>query len=296
MSEGRILIRYIIMDLEWNGAFSSELGHYFNEIIEIGAVCLDERFEKVSEFGALIAPRFTRKLSGRVKRLTRITNSDVSSGREFCEVLNHFSDWVGDDQNCIVTFGTGDILVMLENYEAYGLDERPEFIKSYLDLQQLCVRRIGGDPSQQPGLSAVAQALGIPFDEMEMHRALDDSLVSADCFRAAFDMQAYFSLVKTADEEFYKWLTFKTVVISDVANPIIQRSSLMAVCPDCGVFLKRSTSFTSRNRGIIAQFFCGKCGKHYKVRHYFKLKYEGLVQKTTVTVQSAGAASEEAEE
>lgn len=36
-------MRFVVMDLEWNGAYCRQTRGYFNEIIEIGAVRLDGR-------------------------------------------------------------------------------------------------------------------------------------------------------------------------------------------------------------------------------------------------------------
>ena len=41
---------YIIMDLEWNNAFVHRTKSFMNEIIEVGAVMLNEELEELSEF------------------------------------------------------------------------------------------------------------------------------------------------------------------------------------------------------------------------------------------------------
>ena len=48
------------MDLEWNGAMTH--AGYFDEIIEIGAVALDDSMTVTSEFQTLVNPRQTKKL------------------------------------------------------------------------------------------------------------------------------------------------------------------------------------------------------------------------------------------
>ncbi len=49
-------MNYIVMDLEWNGGYSRYTHGYFNEILEIGAVSLDESMTVRSEFQVLIRP------------------------------------------------------------------------------------------------------------------------------------------------------------------------------------------------------------------------------------------------
>ncbi len=276
-------MKYIIIDLEWNGTFSGKLGHYFNEIIEIGAVALDEKLNITSEFSALVSPKYNKKLSGRVKRLTHITNNEVSHGMDFLKVYDQFSRWVGDEDNCIMSFGTGDILVILENLEVYGKGKTIPFMKKYCDLQMLCQMEMEVESGQQLGLSAMAEKLGIEFGDKDMHRALDDSIVSAQCLAKAFKEQNYRQLVKTADSEFYRWLTFKTVSICDLSNPLLKASMFMVNCPECGVILKRTTAVVQKSRSFTSQYTCGLCGRKYTGKHYIKLKYEGVVNRSTLT-------------
>lgn len=293
-------MKYIIIDLEWNGTFSGKLGHYFNEIIEIGAVALDEKFDVISEFSALVSPKYNKKLSGRVKRLTHITNSEVAGGMDFLKVYDQFCRWVGEEDNCVMSFGTGDILVMLENLEIYGKGKEIKFMKNYCDLQQLCQMEMDVEAGQQLGLSAMAEKLSVEVESMDMHRALDDSIVSAKCLKRTFKKENYMVLAKKADSEFYRWITFKTVSICDIDNPLLKASMFMLRCPECGVLLKRNTAVTAKSRSFTAQYTCGMCGRKFTGKHYIKLKYEGIVNRSTLTecvpakAQAAETACEEA--
>ena len=42
-------MHYIIMDLEWNNAYVPKTKSFMNEIIEVGAVKLDEKLENIGE-------------------------------------------------------------------------------------------------------------------------------------------------------------------------------------------------------------------------------------------------------
>ena len=52
-----MIMEYIIFDLEWNNAFNYRTKKGINEIIEIGAVKLNDDFEVVDTFKQLIYPR-----------------------------------------------------------------------------------------------------------------------------------------------------------------------------------------------------------------------------------------------
>ena len=49
-------MEFAILDLEWNGAYSKRLKRFINEIIEFGAVRVDEHLNIVDTFEVLIFP------------------------------------------------------------------------------------------------------------------------------------------------------------------------------------------------------------------------------------------------
>ena len=103
-------MQYIVMDLEWNTAYAKRYNSFFNEVIEIGAAKLDDSFRLVDTISILVKPQISKKLRGRTKDLTHITNEDVSGGKVFEQAITEFSDWVGDEDNTFLTWGDGDIL------------------------------------------------------------------------------------------------------------------------------------------------------------------------------------------
>lgn len=70
-------MQFIIMDLEWNNAYCKKLKGYINEIIEFGACKVDKDFNVIDEFSVIVKAQVGKKLQGRVKALTHITNEDI---------------------------------------------------------------------------------------------------------------------------------------------------------------------------------------------------------------------------
>lgn len=272
-------MKYIVIDLEWNGAPLYKTGGYFNEIIEIGAVRLDAKFRQIDTFQALVQPKIHKKLTGRVKRLTHISNDEVRNARRFRETYREFQNWLGDEENCVLTWGNGDILVLLENFEQLGIKNGIRSIHNYCDAQAVCQRALGIDSAKQPGLSAVAEMLGIECGDMEMHRALDDSIVSSECLRRTWTPELLEELTSHVDDEFIRRITFKTVIISDIKNPLIDRGLFRQRCPVCNTRMRRIGNINSRNRGFTVEYLCPHCSVEYVGRHQFKLKYEGMQHK-----------------
>lgn len=81
---------YVIMDLEWNNSYNKYKKCFVNEILEIGAVMVDEELEVIDTFSVIIRSQLIKKLSGRVKNLTHISNEAMSSGVSFQRAVTDF--------------------------------------------------------------------------------------------------------------------------------------------------------------------------------------------------------------
>ena len=106
------------MDLEWNNAYMKSTKKFINEIIEIGAVKLNEQLEIVDTYSELIKPSVSKKLRTRIKDLTHITNEDVLAGKPFEEAIAQLEEWVGDD-TLVMTWGDTDVRTMLTNFKCF---------------------------------------------------------------------------------------------------------------------------------------------------------------------------------
>ncbi len=269
-------MQYIVVDLEWNGSYSKKAHGYFNEIIEIGAVRLDAAMRQVDTFQATIRPSVSKKLSGIVTDLTHITEEDLEDGTTFAKMVRRFSAWIGEEPAAILTWSTTDLLVFMENCRFfYGRQEVP-FLQYYMDFQAYAQQRMGVGDGQQLGLARAGEMLDIPEDDMSLHRALDDSLLTAQILQKVYERDSFEAAVQTVDEEFYRRITFKTTIISDIDNPLVKRSELCFACPDCGRDLKRVGKWRFHSRAFCAEFACRRCDKKYFGRVQFRIKYEGV--------------------
>lgn len=297
---GRRIMKFILIDLEWNGAPLYKTGGYFNEIIEIGAVKLDQSLETVSTFQMLVKPVVHKKLTGRVKRLTHISNDEVRAAQPFAETLQAFIEWVGEEENCFMSWGTGDLSVMIENLKHFGMEECPGFIDRYMDAQELCRRKLGMEKAKQPGLSNVAELAGIHFEDMEMHRALDDSIVMAKCVKALWDEAVAAELTYVFDKEFLRRLFFKAYYVSDPRNELVDITLFEQDCPKCGAKLVQLTKPRQRSRQIWIDYLCEGCDAQMTGRHRFRVLYEGVqhkvIWKDKVPEEQESEQSETAEE
>ncbi|MBR6619699.1 MAG: exonuclease domain-containing protein [Clostridia bacterium] len=275
-------MQYVVFDLEWNNVYGRKINGFINEIIEIGAVKLDENLNEISSFSSFVKPCIGKRLRGSVKKLTHITNDDVLGGELFTHVFSAFRKWIGSEPTVILTWGDGDIRVLIENYKYLNGITYIPFLTNYVDLQVFVQRRVKTEKGQQIGLGKAAEALGIDDADYSHHRALDDSRLSAECFRKVFDENDLAGFIRPCNTEFYAKLAFKPHPISNLKNPLVDKKHLTYSCPDCKANAHRQTDWKYSNRFFRAVFKCPYCGKMSKVSVRFMRMYDRVDVKKTV--------------
>ncbi|MBQ1950462.1 MAG: exonuclease domain-containing protein [Clostridia bacterium] len=269
-------MQYIVMDLEWNGGYSSRAHGYFNEIIEIGAVKIGSNLQITDRFRAAVRPTVNKKLSGIVSNLTNITTEELEDGTTFDKMMRDFAGWIGPEDSVLLTWSTTDLLVLMENCRFFYQKQEIPFLRHYMDFQAYAQRRMQVDASQQIGLARAGELLGISEDALSLHRALDDSVLTAQILQRVYEPESFAAAIQKVDAEFYRRITFKTTIISDIDNPLVKRSEMTFRCPECGRNLRRAGNWRFRSRAFCADFVCKACDKKYHGRIQCRLKYEGV--------------------
>ena len=98
--------QFIIYDLEatcWRSPKPRQV-----EIIEIGAVKVNEELEIVDEFCMFIKPLLHPKIDKFCTKLTSITQDDVEDAPHFDEVIAEFEKWMDVDNTRTALFSWGD--------------------------------------------------------------------------------------------------------------------------------------------------------------------------------------------
>ncbi len=274
-------MEFVILDLEWNGTYSRKNKGFINEIIEFGAVKVDDHLNIISTFSHLVRPQIGKKISGKIKNLTHLTNEQLSKGLHFMQVSSRFKKWMGNA--VLMTWGISDILTLIANYKYYGGSGKIPFMQYYINLQTYCVSMLQSEDSNKlMGLSNLASYLGVDQDDIEHHRALDDSLLSLRCLSELYDPYRINDFLQFTDKEFYERITFKTLVLCDLSNPLIKRQDMLFVCDRCGANAHRETDWVLKNKSYRASFTCRACHHKFNGRIQFKLKYDGLTVKKTI--------------
>ncbi len=273
---------YVIFDMEWNTVFSKKHSKYVNEIVEIGAVKLDEQFNEVGRFDRFIHSAFSNSLHSRFTELTGITNEEMLSGVSFSEAMNEFSEWVGKG-SLIISWSNSDIFTLLENYQVIlGLDHIP-FVEKYLDAQKFVQDYLiskGEQITSQISLSNAAERLNIVTENLELHRAVDDSALTAKLFLMCYTPKAVKRFtIDTTKNDYFKKIAYRPYYLNDINDPLIKKRNLRFKCELCHKTAKRTSSWSFKNNSFRAKFKCQSCGDEFIGQVSFKKKYSSLVVK-----------------
>lgn len=276
-------MEYIILDNEWHTPYCKVNGKCINELIEIGAVKLDEELNEISRFSVLIRSTFTDKLSGRFQRLTNITTEEMlCDGMTFEQAVKLYSEWAGNDA-VTMTWSNSDLYVLLENFRLRRRINTVPIIGRYIDLQKYVQNEmigLGHTITSQVSVSNAAIMLGLSIDGIGLHRALDDSLLCADMLRRVYNKERLMSYcIDTSVPDYYKRLTFKAYVIRDLNNPLVNKKKMEFKCEHCGKDAKRVTSWAFKGHYFKAEFTCPHCDYKFIGRVTFKKYYDRVVVK-----------------
>ncbi len=276
-------MNYIILDLEWDSTYYPKQKRFINQILQIGAVKLNQSFDVIDSFELTIKSGISKRVTGRFAKLTGITTEIMLSGVSFEDAVTAYNNWVGED-TVTMTWSNSDLYTILEN-EDNILKDKHFKIEKYLDLQKFVqgeMKLLGYEDKNQVSLEAAAEFLKIETDDIDFHTAKDDSLVSAYLLKKCYNKQRFEALIRdTSNPEFFKRLRFKAYSISNLNDKNIDKSQLEFVCEKCGRKAKRVSKWKYSNRWFWANFEC-ECKNKFSGRISFKKTYDDLIVRKKV--------------
>lgn len=173
--------QHIILDFEMNpvskGETKKELAR---EIIEIGAVKLNDKYEIVDYFSCLVRPQYSSDIDTYITKLTGITSADVHKSVSFCEAIEKFELWIGEGKTRIYSWSDSDLQQLKKECFAKGV-RMPDNMKRWMDFQLVFPRvmKIGGR-RRKMALKDAATWYGVIVDSRNAHRALYDAEITTE--------------------------------------------------------------------------------------------------------------------
>ena len=168
---------YVVMDMEWNQAMSSQSAvfnklpiHLRGEIIQIGAVKLTDDFMPGDEFQIDVKPIYFKRMHYKVEKLTGFDKERLQGGVCFKEAFDKFREWCGEGCT-FLTWGSDDKAIMEQNIIIHDLDW--DWIRRWVNLQVIY------NIQTQAGRNQTGLLTAMEHFEIEQTRIAHDALGDA---------------------------------------------------------------------------------------------------------------------
>lgn len=151
-----------------------------NEIIEVGAVKLDNRGNVMGEFSRFVQTEYAEGVEYPVRELTGISAVDTAMADPLYVVIKRLNDWIGRYSAQVVCWSGADRRQLLTECQAKRID-LAAFPTGWADLQAFYTSIMDVGSHGCVSLSDAATWFGIDFDEStgHAHSALADARVTA---------------------------------------------------------------------------------------------------------------------
>jgi len=173
---------YVVMDMEMCSVpreNRTDAYWWKNEIIQIGAVLMDNSYTVVDEFKTFVRPEYG-VIDTFIENLTGITQSDVANAPCAAEALLNFTAWLPTDA-IVISWSENDPIQIERELHAKEIDlpELDHYLDEWLDCQAMFGKRMNSDRNYK--LSEALNIAQISFENGE-HDALVDARNTAMLF------------------------------------------------------------------------------------------------------------------
>lgn len=182
-------MNYIIYDLEFNQPRSSKSSSREEtikcpfEIIQIGAIKLDENFNIIGTFDRLIKPTIYADLHPYIQELTSINMDQLSKADYFPLIYKDFLKFI-DESSIFCVWGKVDIKELFRNIRYHKLNFPVN--TQYIDVQNHTTKRLNFTKGFSVGLQNAVDTFKIPLDK-EFHNAFNDAYYTSKIFKIIYN-------------------------------------------------------------------------------------------------------------
>lgn len=260
-------MQYIVLDLEWNQptsysspAYKSVGGKLMFELIQIGAVKVDEYLNVVDSFSQFIHPVHYTRLHPRIRRITHIEPEDLEEAPEFCEAVAEFAAWCGEDY-VLLTWGCDDVSVLHQNMTFFHCETK---LQPMYDMQRL-FGEICGNSKERKGLKAAMEQLNIAADEdsRPFHNAVNDAYYTALVFASFPEPEKVlnYPLVPRKLQHIEHKKECQAILrVKNMEEGLASTAAQQPNCPACGKRLELSEGYVRQKDGSLTAL-C-ECAQH----------------------------------
>ncbi len=269
----------IVLDLEWNQSPNNRRNPMVPfEIIEIGAIKLNSKFEHIGQFCEVVKPVIYKRMHNISREITHITMSQLNKGSTFKEVFSRFIEWCGDDF-MICTWGCTDLTELQRNmkYHGFSLFKPPVL---YYDIQKIYSLVFETDKKLRRSLQDAVTDLNIKVT-IPFHRALSDAIYTAEVIKhmSLTDLTDHYSVdyyqkpIGKKDEFFFEYEDYSKYISREFENKIDilgDKRVTSIVCAKCGRTCRKKIRWFTGNSKIY--YALGTCPEHGYIRSKLRVK------------------------
>ncbi|NFI44146.1 exonuclease domain-containing protein [Clostridium botulinum] len=205
-------MNYIIFDLEFNQGYNNQIEIKCPfEIIQIGAIKLNENFTTIDTFNALVKPEIYSDLNPFVKNLTNLTMDSLNKAKSFRKVYKDFLKFLNKDGNIFCIWGMTDMKELFRNIVYYQLDTE-SMPKEYINVQAYTGKYLNYPKSINVGLSNAVELFHITKNN-DFHNAFNDAFYTAEVLKKIYSEKIKTKIYKpTNNSTTYRTKNTKTKI------------------------------------------------------------------------------------
>lgn len=179
-------MNYIFYDLEFNQnnintPNNISVSQLPFEIIQIGALKLDEDLEVISTFNEFIKPTVYNDINPYVENITKITKDMLAKCDTFTSTYNRFIEFLGNEDVILCVWGKADLKEFIRNIKFNNLSTEI-FPTKYIDVQKHTSKFFKLSKGTQIGLKPAVELLNIDFQE-NFHNAFYDAFYTSEIYK-----------------------------------------------------------------------------------------------------------------
>ncbi len=255
---------YVIIDLEFNnlqGVYknkreylnrenSSKRHLYPNEIIQIGAVRLNDALEETGQLNRIVKNRFYETVNPVITEMTGVTQDMMDKGMLFPEAVRELEQFCEGAQ--VLTWGISDIYEIIRNCHMH---QTPIIVlgQSYLDLQTWIGQKVG--ENRTPSLKSAMEAFHVEVDDEMLHDGFYDAQSTAKVMVEAIRKYGRLEGFKSSKVLF----SSDSIFISDIKVRDIPDNEVTMICPLCNGHIVYDISMNNEHGKVRSMYHCEEC-------------------------------------
>ncbi len=274
-------MNYVVLDLEWNQPENSESvnPNLPFEIVEIGAILLNEDKQIIGEFTQIVKPALYNHMNRITGKLIHLQTKELKQGKPFVKTMNEFFEWCGEDY-IFCTWGTQDLTELQRNMKFHKMPVLAHRPFPYLDVQKLFSIAYDKDRKVRRSLEYAVEYLNIEQD-IPFHRAFSDAYYTAKVMASikevmVFENYSYdvFHLPKCRADEvnvlFHDYAKYISREFEDKTAALQDREVNSTRCYLCKKNLRKKIRWFAANPKHL--YSVSVCDKHGYMKGKIRLK------------------------